>query len=243
VVHPRGLAHALTDELVEGRPAHALGDQGEHDVAAVAVGEPLARSELARVPVEHDEIVLGRGELVRRDAHRVLARVLLDLLVEIVADAGPMREQMLDRHVVADEREVATEHRARGGRELEQPVLDQAHDGERREALRAARDPELRVDRIRDLVAAVREPLCLGDFYPPSAVDSHDAGELRLGGDRIDLGLESGHPQNVFSAAGALSVSRVLRLTRAGVRRPFSTNGHAADAVRHGQRAGEISQA
>src|SRR5207247_1479122 len=81
-----------------------------------------------RVPVEYDHVVLGRGELVYRDRHAVPVRVELDALVEIVADARPVREQVLDRHLVVDERKVATENRAGGGRELEQPVFDQAHD-------------------------------------------------------------------------------------------------------------------
>ena len=55
VAHPGRLADALPHEVVERRAARPLGDQREHDVAAVAVGEPLVGRELGRVPVEHRE--------------------------------------------------------------------------------------------------------------------------------------------------------------------------------------------
>ena len=55
----------------------------------------------------------------------------LDILVEVVPDPRAMREQVLDGHVVRDEREIVAEKRARGRRELERAVLDETHDGER----------------------------------------------------------------------------------------------------------------
>ncbi len=60
VAHLRRSAHEVVDEVVEWHPGRALGDQGENDVTAVAVGEALSGWELLCVPVESVEIVLGR---------------------------------------------------------------------------------------------------------------------------------------------------------------------------------------
>ena len=51
--------------------------------------------------------------------------------IEVVADAGPVAEQVPDRDVVGDERQVAAEERARRGVERQRPVDDEAHHGER----------------------------------------------------------------------------------------------------------------
>ena len=126
---------------------HPLRDQGEHDVAAVAVGEALAGRELLRVPVEDVEIRLGRRELLRRDGQQVVREVQIELLVEVVADPRPVREQVLDRDALVDEREIGAEDRTRRRREAQSSVLDETHDDERRQSLRAARDAELRVGR------------------------------------------------------------------------------------------------
>ena len=42
--------------------------------------------------------------------HDVVVDVVAGLLVEVVADAGAMGEQLLDGHRVVDEREVVAEH-------------------------------------------------------------------------------------------------------------------------------------
>ena len=98
------------------------------------------------MPAEHGEVLLGRRELVHRDRHQVVVHVEVHVLVEVVADAGAVGEQLLDGHVVVDQREVLAEQRASGRREVERAVLDEAHDRERGEALRPARDPESGVD-------------------------------------------------------------------------------------------------
>lgn len=59
--------------------------------------------------VEHRQVLLGRRELVDGDRHQVLLEILLDVLVQVVADAGPMGEQVLHRDVVADQGEVASQ--------------------------------------------------------------------------------------------------------------------------------------
>ena len=107
--HPGRLADALAHEVVEGHAARALGDEREHDVAAVAVREALAGSELRRVPVEDGEVLLRRRELVHGDRHQVVGDVDVAVLVQVVADARAVREQVLDGHVVADEREIVAE--------------------------------------------------------------------------------------------------------------------------------------
>ena len=141
-----------------GTPLGSLGDQREHDVAAVAVREALAGRELRRVPVEHGEVLLGGRELVHRDRHQVVGELVLELLVEVVADARAVREQVLDRHVVVDEREVGAEHGPRGRREVEQA---RPRSGSRPRA-RSSPSSRSRVAKrvstvVGDLVAAVRE--------------------------------------------------------------------------------------
>ena len=62
VAHPRALADASVHEPVEGSAGRALGDEREHDEAAVAVGKALAGRELRWVAVENREVVLCRRE-------------------------------------------------------------------------------------------------------------------------------------------------------------------------------------
>jgi hypothetical protein len=158
VVHARRFAHALTNELVEGHAARSLGDQREHHVAAVVVREPLAGCETAGVAVEHHEVLLRRRELLHGNRHHVV-RCFEGVLVEVVADAGPVRQQVFDGDGVVDQREIRAQHGARRGRQIERARLDQAHDRERREALRAARDAEPSIGRVRDPVRAIGEPV------------------------------------------------------------------------------------
>ena len=70
--HAGGRAHTLLHEVVERHAARPLGDQGQHDEAAVAVREPLAGREHGRVAVEHGEVLLGRRELVHGNRHHVV---------------------------------------------------------------------------------------------------------------------------------------------------------------------------
>jgi hypothetical protein len=128
VHHAGGFAHALHHQLVERCPGGALCDQREHHVAAVAVREAFIGWELGLEPAEHLEVFLSGAELMDRDGRHVVERVAHDLLVVVVADAGSVREQVLDRHRVVDERQIVPDHRA-GGRVQFQPTLfDQAHD-------------------------------------------------------------------------------------------------------------------
>src|SRR4029450_6024237 len=67
VAPPRWLAGALPDELVERNAARALGEEREHDIAAVAVREAFVRRELGREAVEHREVRLGGCEIADRN--------------------------------------------------------------------------------------------------------------------------------------------------------------------------------
>ena len=201
VDHSRRLADALSHEVVERDPADPLGDQREHDVPAVAVREALAGSELRREAVEHGEILLGRRERVHRDRQQVIRQIELDILVEVVADPRSVRQQVLHRDGVVDQRQIGAEHGTRGGRELEAAVLDQAHDRQRRHALDAARGPEAGVDLVRDLVAAMRQAVRLRQFDLVPAVDPDHSVERGLGRDRVELCFERRHRREATGSA------------------------------------------
>ena len=81
-----------------------------------------ARSRPARGPARHQ--VIGDGPGV--------------VLVQVVADARPVGEQVLDGHAVVDQRQVGSEHRARGGRSSSSARPRPATDGQRGQALGAA---------------------------------------------------------------------------------------------------------
>ena len=104
-----------------------------------------------------------------------------------------------------------------GRRELEHAFLDQAHDGERGEALRPARDPEPRVDRVRDLEAAMREAVRPRQLDLVASVDSDDTRELRLGREGVELVSVVRHrlgSEHARAARGGRA-SRVLHHNRA----------------------------
>jgi hypothetical protein len=110
---------------------------------------------------------------VGRDGQNVVDGVSLDLLVEVVADARSVREQVFDRHRFVDEWQIVPEHRAGGGAEIQPTLFDQAHDRQRGESLGSARDPEPRIDRVRDSRASVRETVGLRELDLAASVDAH----------------------------------------------------------------------
>ena len=166
VRHRRRAADALSHELVELHAARPLGDQREDDESAVAVGEALPRRRHGGMAAEHREVLLRRRELVDGNRHHVVGDVGVRVLVEVVADARPVGEEMFDRDAVVDQREVVTEHRSSRGRQLERSLVDQAHHRERRQALHAARDREPRVDGVRDRVRAIGRPYAFASSTP-----------------------------------------------------------------------------
>jgi hypothetical protein len=98
-----------------------------------------------------------------------------------------VRQQVLDRHVAADQRQVAAEQRPRRRRQRQHAVLDQPRNCERRQALRAARDRESRLERVRNRVRAIREAVCRRERDLLAAVDAQRAGEARIARERADL--------------------------------------------------------
>jgi hypothetical protein len=56
-----------------------------------------------------------------------------------------------------------------------------------------AGDPELRVDRVRDLEPAMRETVGLDELDLLAAVDTDDAGKVCLSRDPIDGSLQAAH--------------------------------------------------
>ena len=153
---------------MEAHATRAFGQQREHDVAAVVVGEPLAGGEHGRVPVQHRQVLLGRRQLVHRHRHHVVGDVADGVLVEVVADPGTVGQQVLDGDVVGDQGQVVAEQRAGGGVEPERPALDQGHDRQRGEALGCARGGEQRVDRVEDPVRPIGEPVGAASSVSPA---------------------------------------------------------------------------
>ena len=96
-------------ELMEAAAAHPLGDEREHHVPAVAVGESLAGRELLREAVEGGQERLGLGEQVQRQGEDVVVDLPVAVLVEVVADTGGVGEQVLDRDGVVDQGQVIAE--------------------------------------------------------------------------------------------------------------------------------------
>ena len=207
VAHPRGRADEVADEVGERRRRHPLRDQGEHDVAAVAVGEALAGRELLRVPVEDFEICLGRGELLRRNGQQVLREVQIELLVEVVADPRPVREQVLDRDALVD--------RAEGRRrEPNAPSSrgSRAPSSTRRMTTSAVSPfvplamPNCVSASFGMACARSASPYARTTSMPPGTVDADDSREAGLGGDRPEVARECAHlalgPRDVAAFAG-----------------------------------------
>ena len=105
-----------------------------------------------------------------------------------------MAQQVLDCDVLADQRQIGSEHRARRGRQLEQPVLDHADDGECRQPLGGTGGGELGGGRVRDAVAAVRQSVRLLQLDAPGPVDAHHTREPRAPRDIVKPTLEPLHP-------------------------------------------------
>jgi hypothetical protein len=101
---------------------------------------------------------------------------------------------MPDRHAVADERKVPAEKCAGGRGEIQHAVLDEAHDRQCGQALRPARDGELRVDRVGHAAAAVRKAVGFRELDPVAAVHADRSREAALIGDPIHPVLEAIHP-------------------------------------------------
>jgi hypothetical protein len=224
---------------VERDAGGSLGDQGQHDVAAVVVCEALARRELHGVALQNREVLLGRRELVHRNREHVLVRVVVQFFVEVVADSRAVREQVFDRHVISNEREIASEHRPRRRRQAERSLVDQADDRERREPFRSARDRELRLRRVRDLVRAMRESVGAREFDVVAAVDSDGSRESGRPRERVDLVPKRPHQRTVQRPGAETECTCAMRMdihahaSHAVARRELETLADTSDLQAH----------
>jgi hypothetical protein len=91
------------------------------------------------------KVLLGTPQLVDGHGHDVVGHRRSSFLVEVVADARSVSEELFDGHLVRDQGQVLPQDRTSRGGRLQTSFLDQAHHGERGEALRPAGDGELRV--------------------------------------------------------------------------------------------------
>ena len=80
---------------------------------------------------------------------------------------------MLDRDVIADQRQIRAQHRTRSRGHVQRAVINQADHGERSEPFRAAGDRKPGSERIGQLMSAVRETKRLSE-YPLTAADYRD---------------------------------------------------------------------
>src|SRR5205085_11485952 len=117
------------------------------------------------------------------------------------ADSGAVREQVLHRDVVPDQWEIVPEQGSRRRRQLEHAVSDQARNRERGQPLRPARDPELRVEPVRDRMAPVGEPVGDGKLDTIPAIDADDAGEPGPGGEDRDFAEHLLEPHDAYFRA------------------------------------------
>jgi hypothetical protein len=182
---------------VEGNPADSLGDQREDRVSAVAVGEPFAGRELGRVPPEHRQVLLSCRKILRWRREHVVGELVVGVLIEVVTDARPVRQQVLDRHVLAYERQVCAQHRARGGGQAQHAIADQADHRGRGQPLRSAGDREPGVDGIRYPARAVSQAIRLGELDHTATVDRDHASESALLGKRVDRLRQGHHPRTL----------------------------------------------
>jgi hypothetical protein len=142
------------------------------------------------VPVQQGNELLGRRELVDRDRHHVVADVVDGGFIKVIANPGPMRQQVLDRHVVGDQGQVFTEPRAGRRAELERSTLHETHHRQCGQALRSTRGREQRLDRVGDAVRSIGEPIRLAQLDVARAVDADHPGESAALGFSVDRVLK-----------------------------------------------------
>ena len=172
-----------------GTPTGSLGDQREHDVAAVAVREALAGRELRRVPVEHREVLLGRRELVHRDRQQVVAELVL---------ARPRRSSRRCRNGATSRCSIVTSSpmSGRSGPSTDRAGVERSSTPSsiRLTTASAVRPfvtlavAKLRVDGCSGSRSRGRaSPYALVSSSSSPSVDPDHAGERRLGRDRVEL--------------------------------------------------------
>jgi len=106
---------------------------------------------------------------VHRRRQHVVGDFQVAVLVEVVADAGSVAEQVFDRDRVVDQWQISAEQQAGRHVEREGTVLHECHRGQRGECLGATGHSKASVDGVGDRLPAVREAVGLGqlDFRAP----------------------------------------------------------------------------
>jgi len=132
------------------------------------------------------EIILAVGQFVHGHGHDVVGDRVAGILVQVVADPGPVREQVFDRHGVVDERQITAKYRPRRRGEVDRAALDQADDGERGDSFPAAGDPKPGVHCVGYPVRAVGQAVRLGEEHLTTMVNGDDTGEAIRIGKRVD---------------------------------------------------------
>ena len=107
--HSRRAGHPLTDGLCVRRACRPLEQRGEDHVATVAIREVGVGHELLRVAVQSCQVPGGPVERVHGHAHRVVEPVEVGVLVEVVADARAMLQQVANGHAPVDQRQLVAE--------------------------------------------------------------------------------------------------------------------------------------
>jgi hypothetical protein len=149
------------------------------------------------MPAEHRQVLLGCREVLGGHREHVVGDLVADFLIDVVTDAGPVRQQVLDRHVLADERQIPAQHRARCRRQAQHTIDDQADHGERGQPLGPAGDSEPGVEGVRYLVRAVSQAVRLTELDLTATVHRHHTGESALIGERVDRFGPGPHPRTV----------------------------------------------
>jgi hypothetical protein len=115
------------------------------------------------------------------------------LLIEVVTNPGPVREKMLDIHLITDQRKIRTEHRTGGRIQGKSTRLNQADHDECGEALNSARNRELGVDVVGDAMPPVCQPKRGRPRLPPAPIHTDHAGESRIDSALRHLSYDVGH--------------------------------------------------
>ena len=151
---------------------------------------------------EHGQIPLGVRKVLSGHREHVVGDWDAGLLVDVVTDAGAVRQQVLHRHVIADERQIPAQHRPRGRGQCQRTVADQADDGERGQPFRPAGDREPGVEGVRYLLGTVSQAVRLAELDLAAAVHRHHTGESAPFSERVDRLRPGQHPRTVQPQCG-----------------------------------------
>jgi hypothetical protein len=107
-------------------------------------------------------------------------------------------------------------------------ALDERHHGHGRQTLRPAREPEARVDGVRDAKAAVRQAVGTGEQAIAMTVDAHDTREAGRRRDLVDRFREAVHERSL-GATVTPPIACLQRSAASGVLTVASDEQRASD--------------